>query len=872
MDILTIDMPKNTETLSDLYHKSNFKIPKYQRGYQWSWDSEAKDLVQDIEYVQEKVAQEMDVNAHYNIEDTLVEISKEIDDRGEEFISEIIQEQIENRDMYTHYFGNIVFTTAFVDNQQEGMEIIDGQQRLTTICLLMKAVQTRLEALDTCTDEDFEYLFDEVQDKNAKSVKPGLLADIIGPKFTDIKGFKMDERSKETFNHIMQSNNVDEDSNYQAINFKSDLPEEIIDTEPQRRQKEVIDGINDHFDDIESKVSESAGRKFHGLMCLYYSTVANTVRKCFEITKYELHDKSEAGRFFQVINDRGKDIETWDRIRSLLVARCNEVKDNEYRERITNEIYNTIGETLQTLTENTELNDSDIDDFFQYHWSIFSGNTRMSSSKYDDVYDHMKSSDEHMSRKRSMDITKEWVELYLDSLRSCADSFKQMVVEGELFEQNEGKSKISKGELREAQTRLESIILYGKKSATYAFLMAVHQSFEDIDERFLNIIRIFDSYVFRLYGGQEIGSSWSYESNIKKLAHAIYWIGLEEHEGKVPEDVMGKNNNAMSDLEGIHKDNNLNEAYANACNHLELIVSKEGPDSLIRENLHSSGVHHDADSDAGEWNGFSGRKEMTFLLHIYDKHLGGKEYEEDMEFTRNKGIMEVEHIRPEVEEDDLENKEGTESEWDHIRSFQNKLGNLTLLTPQENKKVSDKDFEDKYRILYNNSPRFKITEEIGEMYDGNIDWNKEKVDLRTDHMIEWILDWWSAGMSRAEVFVGPEVDLNETGVRSDKDIKSKIMEDVEDAEFGFIKTGKEEIGLYCPRVKITKKSSERIFANEDMWIFNGKFAEKESKRCQMINVKQDEEGELLYQHKFDHKDSELKGIAARKPGYTIPDK
>ncbi|MGZ6553178.1 MAG: DUF262 domain-containing protein, partial [Bacteroidia bacterium] len=85
--------------------KNKFNIPEYQRGYKWS-ENQVKQLLTDI---------------------------KEFDSNGEEDLFYCLQ--------------NITLV-ANVDNNEPVFNIVDGQQRLTTLCLLLSYLGEQQIALN----------------------------------------------------------------------------------------------------------------------------------------------------------------------------------------------------------------------------------------------------------------------------------------------------------------------------------------------------------------------------------------------------------------------------------------------------------------------------------------------------------------------------------------------------------------------------------------------------------------------------------------------------------------------------------------------------------------------------------------------------
>ena len=98
------------KTLNSLFADNLYRIPDYQRGYAWE-DTQIKDFVSDIDAI--------------------------IDD-----------------DLKSHYTGTIVVYEPDNSEQKYGtkrlntLDVVDGQQRLTTACLYLSVILNNLVKLD----------------------------------------------------------------------------------------------------------------------------------------------------------------------------------------------------------------------------------------------------------------------------------------------------------------------------------------------------------------------------------------------------------------------------------------------------------------------------------------------------------------------------------------------------------------------------------------------------------------------------------------------------------------------------------------------------------------------------------------------------
>ncbi len=116
--------------------KRSFIIPDYQRGYSWEED-QRKDLLKDIEYG-------MSGNySHYT--GTLVAVKKDSEDKDSDPL--------------------------------EKFEIVDGQQRLTTLIILLSCIAHACKQMNTPAPEDLRRCFIEEGSKRGSSLRKFTLSD-----------------------------------------------------------------------------------------------------------------------------------------------------------------------------------------------------------------------------------------------------------------------------------------------------------------------------------------------------------------------------------------------------------------------------------------------------------------------------------------------------------------------------------------------------------------------------------------------------------------------------------------------------------------------------------------------------------------------
>jgi len=231
--------PSRTETIKTLFHGNRFIIPAYQRKYSWSFD-QRKALWDDIAE---------NINLKH-------------------FIGTLCFKKIDNPD----------------DLFSENYEIIDGQQRVTTLFILLNVLVEKLD--DTTTKNGFESLFKgtlESPKLKALGVDEAFLNQVIF-NYSSIKEEDLVVRSQINL--------------YQA-------KKDFIGLSVKFNQKEILQWIN------------------------FISTN-------IEILIFNVTQQSEAVKMFSVINDRGLPLSNLDKTKSLLMLYSTLYLNEELNETINN--------------------------------------------------------------------------------------------------------------------------------------------------------------------------------------------------------------------------------------------------------------------------------------------------------------------------------------------------------------------------------------------------------------------------------------------------------------------------------------------------------------------------------------------------------
>lgn len=258
--------------IKDFFNGRFFEIPKYQRGYAWE--------IQNIRDLFDDIIESIESNSN-------------------------------------HYLGTIVLSKSQDDDEK--FFVVDGQQRVTTLSLLMNSLIKKLSLNDSIYYERFY-----IKEDSRYRLAP------LG-------------RDQKYFSNVL-NNEIGEPQN-----------------KSQRYLKEAFEEIEFKVDAITDKV------KF-----------LKSIEK-LEIMEFVENSEGDAIRIFQTVNDRGKPLSNMEKAKSLLIYFSNRYLNKELDDTVNNyfsdifEIYDDIkhlGEELNiTLLKNKEFNE---DNLMRYHFVTFS--------------------------------------------------------------------------------------------------------------------------------------------------------------------------------------------------------------------------------------------------------------------------------------------------------------------------------------------------------------------------------------------------------------------------------------------------------------------------------------------------------------------
>lgn len=268
--------------LTELFDGRRFIVPDYQRGYSWEKE-QRRDLLSDLE--------------------------KQLDKE------------------FSHYMGTIV---AAPQKKSNMYEIVDGQQRLTSLLILLNVIMAK-NRIEQKKREELERLFN----------------------------FNNSEERVFTLN-------AEADPIYLAFIATKNQPEST----PDKSAQNICDAIQEFKEWVESKEN----------ITLFLNIILSKIGFVFFAPEHE----KTLGIMFEIINNRGKPLSELEKVKNYLIYYTIQQNLNGSYQRKINTIWNSI---LQNLMKANLVSNDDENAFLRNCWILF--HTKDKSKSYR-VYEGMK--------------------------------------------------------------------------------------------------------------------------------------------------------------------------------------------------------------------------------------------------------------------------------------------------------------------------------------------------------------------------------------------------------------------------------------------------------------------------------------------------
>jgi len=278
----------------------SYFIDIYQREYKWT-EQQVKTLLNDLE------------------------VRFELGSRGRTAPKEIQQDVLEH---FEPYFLN----TYLTHSSSAATSIVDGQQRLTTLLLILISLYRTLQKVEDCSASQGKTF-------KASALKPLIFEE---DDFGDATRFKIYNPNREA-----QLRALVEGADYAPVD------------ETQKRLKENFATIGTYFEGFFSSSNDPSGYDLVKLT-YYISYLLDRVT----IVEIRIERQDNVAMIFEVVNDRGLGLKPYEILKGKLIGNLPAKQKEEA---------NKIWVTLQDLYYQTELRHTsessiDLDDFFRIYF------------------------------------------------------------------------------------------------------------------------------------------------------------------------------------------------------------------------------------------------------------------------------------------------------------------------------------------------------------------------------------------------------------------------------------------------------------------------------------------------------------------------
>jgi hypothetical protein len=582
-------------SLTRLYSEGYFTIPDFQRNYAWK-SQQIRDLMEDVFYLHRQQF------APHNRGETDSESSTEIHYFGQVLLQETGRESVNGDTLYKY-------------------DIIDGQQRLLTVPIFVRAILDELSGTDPDpipqqdSEDDTEETPQQRYNKQLESVEDTFF------KFKGKNRVEATDADSTVFDAIIDETRSVSDDLLQSPSteylkqaydkIREHLQEYLLD----RSISEVLAAEPTVEEDKESIRSADVGDR--GDVDLVYSwkliELLQIISEVFTVTRFIIESTSEAGRFFETQNDRGRALTTKDKIKGYLIYCANRLNDDNFAK----EISRAFKHVTETITQYDGADEDTVETFLSSHWRMFNGDPTYdrNSNEITDIHRCIKMYANHAHLEREDTKLEAWISTYITSLQKAAEAY--------------GKSRFPHsidGEYTGEKALLTGIRVCGSPSNTGALLTAVRLAYaEEDDDRYEEILGLIERFMFRVY--QLSGESkQAQRAKMNKMAYKLHWADQSWRTDEDANlDIFTVGSGELSDhpykrsiRDSVVYDD-LDTGFDTICDQIESGIGNYAPRFRTRSRLNRTDILEADDAD-DTWNGLS-TKGQKYLFLNFENHL-----------------------------------------------------------------------------------------------------------------------------------------------------------------------------------------------------------------------------------------------------------
>lgn len=378
-----------------------------------------------------------------------------------------------------HYTGTVVLLRRPEERVRDDAgvwfdtaDIVDGQQRLTTMVLLLSELRRRLETAGAV--QPAERIAEHYLWINRDGTRQAILE--LG---SDIDGFWQ--------RRVLAD-------------------EGTLETPSIRSEQRLLDARNFFADRLEALI-ESDGADVTDRLLALNDKVTDQLR----FTLYEVDDASQVGVIFETLNDRGKPLTELEKVKNYLLFLASGLPEG-HRRRLSEEVNHSWAQVYERLMGAGITRPSEEDGFLRAHWL-------MTTDPRPRNWDGTGSIKARFPRRDYWDQLEKVgpdVRAYASSLEQAARAFS------EIHKPHRDDAFSGMGQFRE-QVRVwsERLRRLGALATFQPLLMAVRLTHADDPQLSLDIVQLCERYALRVYRLRGVRANTG-QARMYRLGHDVY--------------------------------------------------------------------------------------------------------------------------------------------------------------------------------------------------------------------------------------------------------------------------------------------------------------------------------------------------------------
>lgn len=447
-------MAELVKSISEIFSNRSFRIPDYQRGYAWRKDKQLSDLWQDLELLPN------------------------------------------NRD---HFTGTLVLKPVpppeneWIDRRGEDhhiFDVIDGQQRLTTIIILLKAIHCEMGLIGE--DEDL-----------LKGVKENYLY--------------CEDANRLTITLLTPNRDSRDFFRSQVLMDQYDPRGEV-----NRAVKNMEEAKIFFLEKLAAK-REALGDAYP----IWLSQLRLKVTRQLKMIVYEVADELDAGIIFETMNDRGKPITHLDKVKNYFLYICSKLEaPNPARQALSEKINATWTRIFEELMAARLSDDENEDQLLRVHWLMaydYNPNNWQQSRSIKEKFSLVAYAGDHDKLRDDLDE-------YLDTLQKTVTAYCDLMRPESPQAFNEVKDDTLRKEIQLISAKLSRL---GARASFQPLLIATRIKGGHDGKAYRQVVELCERYDFRVYlwtrrqprAGQstlfKLGYDFFHNQNLPALVNGI---------------------------------------------------------------------------------------------------------------------------------------------------------------------------------------------------------------------------------------------------------------------------------------------------------------------------------------------------------------